>query len=317
MLSRKAYRLGLTGWPLGHSLSPGLHRAALHALGLEGEYRLYPIPPGDPSALAGLLGKVRSGELHGLNVTIPHKQAVITGLDRLTSLARATGAVNTVFFEGDDLVGDNTDAPGFALSLRHFLESSPQLQSTPASAANRALVLGAGGAARAVVYALVSAGWRVGVAARRVEQARALADGLQPAPAQGGPISAASLEPDAVRALVGECPPDLVVNATPAGMAPDVLSSPWPSGVCLPPRAAVYDLVYNPRETKLLREARAAGLPASGGISMLVEQAALAFERWTGRSAPREPMYAAVDETAPKGSQPRPPGSLLHEEVNA
>jgi shikimate dehydrogenase len=285
-LEPRPWNLGLTGWPLAHSLSPRLHTAALRALGLEGQYRLYPVPPGDPDALAGLLAEVRSGRLHGLNVTIPHKRALLEGMEVLTPTARATGAVNTISCEAGKLVGENTDVGGFRADLHARL---PQ-----GFAGGEALVLGAGGSARAVVYALLLDGWAVRVAARRVEPAEALVCDLS-AHLPSGPgrlLGSAGLDPHSLAGLAGV---SLVVNCTPLGMSPQVQASPWPLGLPLPPRAFVYDLVYQPAETLLLRSARESGLPAANGRGMLAEQAALAFERWTGRPAPRRAMGAALD----------------------
>ena len=134
-------RLGLAGYPLEHSLSPVLHAAAFRATGLQGKYSLYPVEPGDVAALGHLVDRVRAGELIGLNVTIPHKQAVLRFLDDLTPAARTVGAVNTIYLEGSKVLGDNTDAPGFLTDLRQLLRHSPR----------SSIVMGAGGAARAVV----------------------------------------------------------------------------------------------------------------------------------------------------------------------
>lgn len=282
--------LGLIGYPLGHSLSPRLHMAALQALGLPGEYCLYPLPPDEnlAPALGELLARLRRGEIDGLNVTIPHKQAVLPLLDECTPAARAIGAVNTILRRDSRLVGDNTDAPGFLADLRRAFPALAE--------PGMALVLGAGGAARAVVYALASAGWHVYIGARRIEQAQALAAGLQTGAPAGSGLHALALDAAAVAGL-----PDvrLLVNATSAGMAPDSHGDPWPQGAALSARSAVYDLVYNPPETALMRRAAAAGLPAAGGLGMLVEQAALAFERWTGLAAPRSAMWQSVDEYIP------------------
>lgn len=267
--------LGLIGYPLGHSRSPKIHAAALNACGLQGDYSLFPIAPNDMQGLSDLLTRVRSGEIRGLNVTIPHKQNVIPLLDELTSTAQAIGAVNTISMRDGKLTGDNTDAPGFLADLKRFLTTE-----TRRHGEKSALVLGAGGSARAVVYALVHGGWDVTLSARRPEQAQQLASIYHL------PITKlADLRPLTF---------DLLVNTTPVGMSPNVDASPWPENLPLPKNAAVYDLIYNPRETKLVRDARAAGLPATTGLCMLIEQAALAFEIWTGRHPPREPLAAAV-----------------------
>jgi shikimate dehydrogenase len=278
------YHFGLTGYPLGHSLSPKIHAAALESCGLEGGYSLFPIPPNDLPSLQDLLNRVRSGELNGLNVTIPHKQAVISHLDDLTPSARSIGAVNTIFVKEGQLIGHNTDAPGFLADIQRCFSSFIIPHS--------ALVLGAGGAARAVVSALLSDGWQVtlGVRPADVEQAEGLIhsfdqDGLR----RSVFMTAEELAPF----LSGT---SLVVNATPLGMSPEIGACPWPEGLGFPPEASVYDCVYNPRETLLVKRARAAGRSASTGLGMLVEQAALAFEIWTGHNPPREVLFAAVGE---------------------
>ena len=280
------YRLGLIGYPLGHSLSPVLHQAALEEAGLEGEYRLYEIPPQEvEDRLSRLLDDLRHGRVHGLNVTIPYKQRVMAWVDVLTHAARACGAVNTLYVEGERVVGDNTDALGFWEDLRRCF---PAVQGSRW----RGVVLGAGGAARAVVYALLQQGWPVHVLARRVEQAHELAAHFR---AQG--LGTVQVHPWEARAhsrvpwLQAELPV-LLVNATPVGMHPHSQASPWPEEGPWPPRGAVYDLVYNPRETRFLQAARRAGLPAAGGLGMLIWQAALAFERWT--QVPAQSVLPAI-----------------------
>jgi shikimate dehydrogenase len=274
------FRLGLIGYPLGHSLSPKIHTAALAACGLIGAYSLFPIAPDDIPGLQALFARLRAGELHGLNVTIPHKQNVIPLLDDLTETAQSIGAVNTVSLRKGRLIGDNTDARGFLSDLNNFLDASSF------TTRHSSLVIGAGGSARAVVYALASSGWKVTIAARRPEQAENLTESMQTA---CGQIESISL--NAVAGWRG----DLLVNTTPLGMAPAIETCPWPENTPLPDGAAVYDLVYNPRETRLVREARAAGLPAITGLGMLVEQAALAFETWTGCRPPRTVLRQAAE----------------------
>ena len=270
-------RLGLIGYPLGHSLSPKIHTAALRACGLEGYYALFPIAPEDKQGLKDLFSRVRFGEITGLNVTIPHKQNVIEFMDELTPTAQVIGAVNTIYMRGDKLIGDNTDAPGFLSDLNRVIGNREL------GIGKSAIVLGAGGSARAVVYALASESWKVTIAARRIEQAEQLANSF---PTHHFPLTTFDLQPLTF---------DLIVNTTPLGMTPNTESSPLPENLSLPANAFVYDLVYNPRETKLVRDARAQGLNASTGLGMLIEQAALAFETWTGHNPPRDVLYQAVE----------------------
>jgi shikimate dehydrogenase len=283
-------KLGLVGWPLEHSLSPRMHNAALQTLGLAGEYRLYPIPPLPEgiTALSELLDRMRQGELKGLNVTIPHKQNVLSLLDEMTPAAQAIGAVNMIYFQGKHLTGNNTDAPGFLADLTQVF---PSIFQKPASTA---LVLGAGGSARAVVYALAQAGWQVMVAARRVQQAEELAASLTLDRPTSITLSTSRVTPLQLQESTFALPFSLLVNTTPLGMFPNIDPSPWPGRVLFPADAAVYDLVYNPPETALLRAARIAGLPTANGLGMLFEQAVVAFETWTGRPAPREAMRNAL-----------------------
>ncbi len=267
-------RLGLIGYPLEHSLSPALHEAALRASGLQGSYSLYPVCPGDVEGLDDLIHRVRTGELTGLNVTIPHKQAIIRFLDVLTSSADTIGAINTIYTRNGKVIGDNTDAPGFLTDLDRFMLP-------PTSA----LVLGAGGAARAIIYALRNGGCSISVAARRLEQAEQLAQRFP------------GIEVMELKAVaLAKAQPDLIVNATPAGMFPAVDECPWPAGLAFPEGAVVYDLIYNPAETQLIRWAHKAGLRATTGLGMLIEQARLAFELWTGCKVDSRLLWDAVGQ---------------------
>lgn len=278
------YSLGLIGFPLGHSLSPVLHQAALAEAGLNGKYELYPVPPlpEGQKDLEALLARLHSGELNGLNVTIPHKQSVFPLVDELTPSAAAMGAVNTLFMRSGQLVGDNTDAPGFWGDLSHL----------PIQNAKSALVLGAGGAARAVVYALISRGWSVRITDLRPEQAEGLFTHFSFQPMDSSKLEVIDFNPQSIEKAGQAC--DLIVNATPVGMHPNIDNCAWPNSLPLPAHACIYDVVYNPMETKLLKLAAAAGLPCRNGLGMLVEQAALAFERWTGFSPSRSRMLEAV-----------------------
>jgi shikimate dehydrogenase len=201
-------------------------------------------------------------------------------LDSLSLRARAIGAVNTIFLKDGRLSGENTDAPGFMADLVKTLPEAGEGQGA------RALVLGAGGSSRAVVYALSQAGWQVTIAARRIQQGAELAQSLS--------FGAMRIKPLPFEPETFKLPYALVVNTTPLGMFPDVNNNPWPMAVPFPDDAVIYDLVYNPTETALVHTAHLAGLRAATGVGMLVEQAALAFEIWTEREAPRSAMWEAA-----------------------
>jgi shikimate dehydrogenase len=275
--------LGLIGYPLGHSLSPKIHAAALKVSGLQGDYCLFPIHPDDLQGLKGLLARVRSKEIQGLNVTIPHKQNVIPLLDELALSAKAIGAVNTIYLKDNKLIGDNTDAPGFLGDLQRCF---PALQKP-----GIALVLGAGGAARAVVSALLTDGWQVTLAIRPADVGQA--KGLISSFNQNGLRHFVLMTSEDLTPLLSGI--RLIVNATPLGMSPDSETCPWPEDLSLPAGVAIYDCVYNPRETLLVKRARAAGLLAETGMGMLLEQAALAFKIWTGHGVSSEILWDAID----------------------
>lgn len=264
----KTYRFGLLGYPLQGSRSPDLHKAALQAAGLAGEYRLYPVEPGDIKRLEELLAHLRNGNLDGLSVTIPHKQAVLPLLDSLSETAHAIRAINTIYARDGRLIGENTDAPGFIMDLDKQGVSG-----------RTCLVLGAGGAARAVVSRLKTNDWEVTVAARRTSQAEAL-------------VSEFDLSGACRLDSIPQTNFDLIVNTTPLGMIPNEQSCPWEGD--FPTGAFVYDLVYKPPETLLMQRARAAGLRTCNGLGMLLEQAALAFEMWTGYPANKDAMKRAL-----------------------
>ena len=280
------WSLGLIGWPLTFSLSPPIHEAALRQNGIKGEYRLFPVEPGPEleTDLKALVERVRSGDLAGLNVTIPHKEAVPGLLDGLTPLAAEIGAVNTLFMERGRVMGDNTDADGFMADLLRWAGELGRSWEE----GTRVLMLGAGGASRAAAYAMCRAGWEVALAARRIEQADDLVRWLRERKLKG-PARAIAFDAAGLR---GERP-DLVVNTTPLGMGDQAGKSPWPTEVHFPAGAAVYDMIYYPRETLLVRDAKQAGLAATGGLGMLIEQGALAFTRWTGCPVERKDLWRA------------------------
>lgn len=314
--------LGLIGWPVEHSLSPAMHNAALAALGLPWVYTRLPVPP---DAVGDAVRGLRALGFVGANVTVPHKQAVIPFLDRLTPAAAAIGAVNTItlrqaqderkrlpvrpepvegqlfpnlqrapspplldtaqpsVLEWPQLVGDNTDAAGFLADLRaHGVDVDGR----------QALVIGAGGASRAVVYALASAGCRVVIVNRSPARAHEVA--AMVAHAWPGHAVTCGQFPDDIAAWVDQV--DLVVNTTSLGMWPANEGLPWDPGVAFRPGQVVYDLVYTPRPTLFLRRAAADGARAIDGLGMLVEQGAAALAQWTGQEPPRATMRAAAEQ---------------------
>ncbi len=301
------YHLGLLGYPIDHSYSPYLHHQAFRAVNLPGCYELFAVPPAPQgeTMLQELLGRMRHGELHGLNVTIPHKVAVIPYLDKLTHTARAIGAVNTILAHDGRLVGENFDCPAFMEDISYVMDQAG-LGSLLHQSGRQALVLGAGGAARAVIYGLLQAGWQVTVAARRPEAAEDLHHGLQDITR----LSVCQITELASQNLEGT---GLIVNATPMGMPPHINQSAWPDGLPLPAWAVVYDLVYNPGETALIRSARRASLPAFNGLGMLVRQAALSFQAWTNRLPDWRHLYRLATADGLSMTQPGP----LTQERNA
>ena len=259
-----------------------MHNAAFRETGVNGNYVLLPTPP-------ELLGKAVRGlkalGFRGANVTVPYKQAVIPFLDELSPSAQAIGAVNTIVVGPDKrLRGENTDAPGFIADLKSL--------GVPITNETQALVLGAGGSARAVAYALASHHITTRVAARRQEQAQALQRTLSPHLPEPKLLSAHPWQE------LTELSPasTLIVNCTPVGMYPHVEDSPWPDDVSMWPWQVVYDIIYTPRQTKLMTQAQAQRVRAYNGLGMLVQQGALAWQLWSGRPAPLAVMRAAVEK---------------------
>lgn len=275
------HRLGIIGYPLGHTLSPVFQQAALDACGIAARYEAWETPPKD---LAERIKSLRAPDVLGFNVTVPHKEAVIPLLDALDGWARELGAVNTVVSSGKKLTGHNTDADGFLRALRQEGRFNPRSTSV--------LVLGAGGSARAVTLSLAREGAAsVTIANRTLARAEALASEVR---FRGVPSRAVQLD-YAHLAEALRTPPDLIVNCTTLGMAhgPQEAQSPLPARL-IPSAALVYDLVYRPVETPLLRAARQAGARTLGGLPMLIYQGAAAFTLWTGRDAPVQVMFSAA-----------------------
>ena len=277
-------RLGLVGWPISHSLSPELHKAAFKAINLEGEYSLYPVETLQLEKLAELIDLVRNGYLTGLNVTLPYKQTVLNMVDELTPNARKIGAVNTIYVNAGRVIGHNTDVTGFLVDLRKKANLDFDYP-------GKAIVLGAGGSARAIVSALIGISWQITVASRNLQHAQALADFFNDEPGVVK-VQATNLEANSLQPLLNHT--KLIVNTTPVGMYPKIGFSPWPDGLPMVKSAFIYDLIYNPPITMFVKQATDDGLHGTNGMGMLVEQAALSFEIWTGKSAHREAMSSVV-----------------------
>jgi shikimate dehydrogenase len=276
---KQTLRAGVIGDPVSHSRSPALHNAAFAQLGIAARYELWPTPAAD---LPARIESLRAPHILGANVTLPHKIAVLSLLDRLEADAAAIGAVNTIVRIADgSLIGANTDAPAFLASLREDGGYDP--------AGQLAVILGASGAARAAAVALVGAGVaRLVVANRTPERAEELLGDVL-AGAQGDPqLFALALDDVALPGLLSEA--SLLVNATSLGWRAD--ETPLAAEL-IPAAALVYDMVYRP--TRLLSDAAARGARTLDGAGMFIRQAALAFECWTGRPAPLDAMRAALD----------------------
>jgi shikimate dehydrogenase len=275
MISGATRSAGVIGLPIRHSLSPAIFNAAFAASGLDWAYLAFEVPEGAAGlAMAG----VRALGLEGVSVTMPHKAAVISALDELTDDAESLGAVNCVARRGTTLIGHNTDGPGFVDSLRLDEGLDP--------AGRSFAVLGAGGAARAVVRALGRAGASAVVVVNRS------ADAAEQAAALAGPIGRVGVALDA-----GET--DVVVNATPLGMGIVVTRDGDPEPMPIDPGLlqagqVVVDLVYHPAVTPLAEAARAQGVRTVNGLGMLIHQAAHAFRTWTNEEPPLEAMSAAA-----------------------
>ena len=262
------------GDPVRHSLSPAIHNAAFRALGLDWVYVALPVREGDA---AGAVAGMRALGIDGMNVTMPHKSDVAKAVDRLSPAARALGSVNTVSRHGDQLVGDSTDGDGFVNALREDEGVDPE--------GKRFVVIGAGGAARAVVKAVADAGAAdVVVVGRRPERADTCAR-----------LAGARGRTGTTDDVAGA---DVVVNATPIGMG-EVVNIDRRDALPLDPaRLAVgqlvVDLVYEPLVTPLVAAARERGVAAVNGVGMLIHQAALAFRIWTGEDPPLAVMSAGA-----------------------
>jgi shikimate dehydrogenase len=264
MIDQHTVLYAVVGWPIGHSLSPVMHNAAFAAAGVNAVYLAFPV-----RNIAVCMAGVRALGIQGLSVTIPHKSAVMPHLDDLDEQARKIGAVNTVVNRGSRLIGYNTDAAGALKALEERISL----------AGRRCVILGAGGAARAIAFALRDKVAALTVVNRSPERGRALAQSLG--------CSFISLdELKGVRA-------DLLIQATPVGMAPGDDAYPIPEQI-LTEEMAVMDIIYNPLETKLLAMARSRGCATITGLSMFIHQGGEQFRLWTGGEPPIQAMTRAV-----------------------
>lgn len=270
----------LLGYPLGHSVSPAMHNAAFRALGMDWQYEKLET---EGAELRESIAKVRASDCAGANVTVPHKQAVMEMLDEISQTAQRIKAVNTILNREGKLFGDNTDAPAFIASLM-------ENRIHPRNA--RVAILGAGGAACAVAFALAAEGAReIVIINRNGARAAELADRLH----ENFP----KLE-IAVNWVEALSDINILVNATSVGMHPNVGDSPMPRGQEFSPRTVVVDVIANPIETKFLADAKRAGARTIGGLGMLVHQGAASFKLWTGRDAPIELMRRAAQSAMEK-----------------
>lgn len=274
-ITGKTIICGLIGDPVEHSMSPIMQNAAFRALNLD--YIYVPFKVNKEQLPAAIMG-MRALNICGLNVTIPHKTAVLSLLDRVDNLASGIGAVNTIRNSGGILTGYNTDAEGF---IRPLIERGINISG------RKALVIGSGGAAKAVAFALIEKGAKILVINRSQEKATELVKLLNLQFAVN--TDALVLSKDNLKAAVSSV--EMIVNTTSIGMGTN--ETPVPSQF-LSKHLIVYDIVYNPLQTRLLREAEAIGASTISGADMLAWQGGLAFEKWTGCKAPTELMKSEI-----------------------
>ena len=271
---------GIFGYPISHSISPPMHQAAFDHARIDASYEAWETHPDD---LANGVHKLRDDSYLGANVTVPHKQAVIQHLDEVDELATRIGAVNTIVNSDGRLLGTNTDAEGFITSLKTFGEVEPS--------GLDAVLIGAGGAARAAAHALADA--HIGsltIANRTLDRTQSLVAEIKDL---GTDARAVGLQDTEIRSICARA--DLIVNSTSVGMlhGPAEDDSPVPDGA-ISEGCVVYDIVYNPPDTPLLMAAEKAGARIVGGLPMLVYQGAAAWSRWTGKEAPVDVMFEAA-----------------------
>lgn len=276
-------RAGVIGHPVGHSISPALFGAAFAAAGIDATYEAWDTPEG---TLEGRVNSLRSGDYLGASVTIPHKIDIVALLDETAETATKAAAVNTVVHQDGKLIGHNTDVAGFARSLREDAGFDAKGKHT--------MLLGAGGAARAVALALIEAGASVVfLMGRNPKSVERTSLALKPLTPSGTTITWAYWNDGSFLRSMSEA--DLIVNCTPIGMEGSEKAGVSPVDVKLiQPHTTIFDLVYNPVETPFVRDARSRGAKAHSGMGMLVYQAAESFKLWTGRDADTGAMMDAA-----------------------
>ncbi len=281
--------VGVIGWPVKHSLSPPMHNAAFRALGLNWVYVAFEVhPDGIAEAMAGLRGLA----IRGLNVTIPHKAAVVPHLDEISPVSQTLGVVNTIDNVDGHLSGDSTDGPGFMRALAEAGEGVTE---------NRVVLIGAGGSARAVALAAAEeAPEELVIVNRTLERAIELAELVKQA-GRVEAVRAIALDSPEVADVVNSA--HVIIDSTPVGMYPHADVAPVISPKWLRRCQLVCDLTYNPRNTVLLQAAREVGARALDGTGMLVHQGAIAFERWTSQEAPVEVMRLALLEALDRAAR--------------
>lgn len=279
-IDARTHLCAVIGNPVEHSLSPAIHNAAFGTLGLNYVYVAFQVQ-NIADAITGLRA---FGNFRGLSVTIPHKVSIMQHLDIIDEIARNTGSVNTVVKEGDILKGSSSDGPGAIKAMNDYgVDISGR----------RVLVLGSGGAARAISFALAMSPRPPEISVLGVipDELQALAHDLNDkTPAC---VRAKPMDDDAVKSAVGEA--DIIIHSTPVGMHPNTDATLVPKQL-LRAEQVVFDIVYTPRETRLLREAKSVGCAVIPGVEMFVNQAVIQFELWTGQRAPVSVMRKVVEE---------------------
>lgn len=279
--------VGLLGWPVKHTFSPLMHNAAFAALDLNWAYIPLPIVP---EQIKKAVPSLQAFNFKGANVTIPHKQTIIPYLDKVDHLAKLIGAVNTIVIKKQVAYGYNTDSYGFLKSLTDANFDAK---------GSRCLILGAGGAARAIAFSLADArADTIAIYNRTKSRASLLVNELENI-FSTIKFSSQFLSPQVLK--LSQTQFDLVINTTSMGMFPDLEATPWPLDIALP-QAVICDLVYNPIKTQFLKQAETVGLKTIDGLGMLIHQGAKAFEIWTDQTPPTDLMRQIILKEMERGT---------------